>query len=73
MIKPDGVQNKHIGNVINRFEQKGLSLKAIKMIVPSKEILEDHYQHIKDRDFFPRIVKYMTSGPVVAMVYTNNI
>jgi nucleoside-diphosphate kinase len=69
MIKPDGVQRGLVGEIISRFERKGLKLIAMKMLSPSKELLETHYEDLKDKKFFPGLINYMSSGPVVAMVY----
>ncbi|XP_030064223.1 nucleoside diphosphate kinase A [Microcaecilia unicolor] len=68
-IKPDGVQRGLIGDVIKRFEQKGFRLVAMKFIQASAELLKEHYIDLKDRPFYNGLVKYMSSGPVVAMVW----
>ncbi|KAJ4939047.1 hypothetical protein JOQ06_028510 [Pogonophryne albipinna] len=68
-IKPDGVQRGIIGEVIKRFETKGFKLVAMKMLQAHKEMLEQHYIDLKERPFFPTLIEYMTSGPVVAMVW----
>jgi len=68
MIKPDGVQRGLIGNVINRFEQKGIKLVAMKLVSVSKDLAEKHYGIHKGKPFFEPTVKYITSSPVVAMV-----
>ncbi|KAM9426691.1 NME/NM23 nucleoside diphosphate kinase 2a isoform 1-T2 [Pholidichthys leucotaenia] len=68
-IKPDGVQRGIIGEVIKRFEQKGFKLVGMKLVHASKELLEEHYIDLKDRPFYGPLVKYMASGPVVAMVW----
>ena len=68
MIKPDGVQRRLVGNIISRFEAKGYVLRAMKLTTPSKEQLEEHYQHLKDEPFFGKIMSFMSSGPVIAMV-----
>ncbi|XP_063749862.1 nucleoside diphosphate kinase A2-like [Eleginops maclovinus] len=68
-IKPDGVQRGIIGEVIKRFEMKGFKLVAMKMIQAPTELLEQHYVDLKERPFFPTLMKYMSSGPVVAMVW----
>ena len=68
MVKPDGVQRRVIGRIVDRFEQKGYLLKGMKLTVPKKETLEEHYRDLKDKPFFPKLMGYMTSGPVVAMV-----
>jgi nucleoside diphosphate kinase len=69
MIKPDGVQRGLVGEIIKRFEQKGYQLVALKMTMPGKEHMELHYEDLKDKKFFPSLIAYMTSGPVVAMVW----
>lgn len=68
-IKPDGVQSGLVGEIIKRFEQKGFHLVAMKFLRASEEHLKQHYIDLKDRPFFPGLVKYMNSGPVVAMVW----
>ncbi|KAM3859451.1 NME/NM23 nucleoside diphosphate kinase 2a [Diretmus argenteus] len=68
-IKPDGVQRGIIGEVIKRFETKGFKLVGMKMQQASEEHLKQHYNDLKDRPFFPPLIKYMSSGPVVAMVW----
>ena len=68
MIKPDGVQRGFIGEIINRFEKKGLKLVAMKMVSVKKELAEKHYGIHKGKPFFEPTVKYITSSPVVAMV-----
>ena len=69
MIKPDGVQRGLVGIIINRFEAKGYYLRALKFRQPTKELLEEHYGDLKERPFFPALVGYMNSGPVVCMVW----
>lgn len=72
MIKPDGVQRGLIGEIVKRFEQKGFKLVALKLTSPGKEHMEKHYSDLKDKKFFPGLIEYMTSGPVVAMVWEGN-
>ena len=69
MIKPDGVQRGIVGEIIKRFEQKGFKLVAMKLTSPGKDHMEQHYIDLKDKKFFPGLISYMTSGPVVAMVW----
>ena len=69
MVKPDGVQRSIVGQIISRFEQRGFSLVAMKMMQPSKEHFETHYGDLKTKSFFPGLLKYMMMGPVVAMVW----
>lgn len=68
-IKPDGVQRGLVGEIIRRFESKGFVLLGLKMVNVSKELAEEHYSVHRDRPFFPGLVKFITSGPVVAMVW----
>ncbi|XP_016979822.1 nucleoside diphosphate kinase [Drosophila rhopaloa] len=69
MVKPDGVQRGLVGKIIERFEQKGFKLVALKHTWASKELLEKHYADLSARPFFPGLVNYMNSGPVVPMVW----
>ncbi|XP_016931210.3 nucleoside diphosphate kinase [Drosophila suzukii] len=69
MVKPDGVQRGLVGKIIERFEQKGFKLVALKFTWASKELLEKHYADLSARPFFPGLVNYMNSGPVVPMVW----
>jgi nucleoside-diphosphate kinase len=69
MIKPDGVQRGLVGEIIKRFEQKGFKLVAMKLTSPGKEHLEKHYADLSSKGFFAGLIEYMTSGPVVAMVW----
>merc|ERR1712008_432159 len=69
MLKPDAVQRGLVGEIIKRFEQKGFKLVAMKMMHASVEHLEEHYSDLKGKGFFPGLIKYMNSGPVVPMVW----
>lgn len=69
LIKPDGVQRGLVGQVMHRFEQKGLKLVAMKMMSLDDAILRDHYSHIADKPFFPGVAQFMKSNPVVVMVW----
>ncbi|MBF2029188.1 MAG: nucleoside-diphosphate kinase [Oscillatoriales cyanobacterium C42_A2020_001] len=68
-IKPDGVQRKLIGEIIRRFEAKGFTLVGLKLMSVSRELAETHYGVHKEKPFFPGLVNFITSGPVVAMVW----
>jgi len=70
MIKPDGVERGLVAEVIKRFEQRGFKLSALKMAKPSSEHLKEHYKDLSAKPFFPGMIKYMESGPVVCMVWT---
>jgi len=69
MVKPDGVQRKVVGEIISRFEKKGYQLKGLKLITPARSVLEEHYKDLASKAFFPKLMGYMTSGPVCAMVW----
>ncbi|WFD40421.1 nucleoside-diphosphate kinase [Malassezia japonica] len=69
MIKPDGVQRGLVGKIIERFENRGFQLVAMKLVHAGQDHLEKHYADLKGKPFFPGLIKYMTSGPVVAMVW----
>lgn len=69
LVKPDGVQRGIVGEIIARFEKKGLHLVGIKMISLSDAILDEWYAHHKDKPFFGDLKQFMMSAPVVAMVW----
>jgi len=69
LIKPDGVQRGLMGQIIDRFERRGLKLLGMKFIQMSRELAERHYEVHKERPFYTDLVAYITSGPVVAMVW----
>ncbi|KAG6557629.1 hypothetical protein Mapa_000910 [Marchantia paleacea] len=69
MIKPDGVQRGLVGEIISRFERKGFALKGLKLFQTPQDLAEEHYSELKERPFFPALVKYIVSGPVVCMVW----
>ncbi|XP_058120119.1 nucleoside diphosphate kinase [Anopheles ziemanni] len=69
MVKPDGVQRGLVGQILQRFEAKGFKLVAMKFMWASKDLLEKHYADLSARPFFPGLVTYMSSGPVVPMVF----
>ncbi|XP_057966844.1 nucleoside diphosphate kinase 3-like isoform X1 [Malania oleifera] len=68
-IKPDGVQRGLIAEIVSRFERKGFKLVGIKVVVPSKDFAQKHYHDLKDRPFFSGLCDFLSSGPVVAMVW----
>lgn len=67
-IKPDGVQRGLIGDIITRFERKGFKVMGMKLLMVSDKQAADHYAEHEGKPFYPRLVKYIQSGPVVAMV-----
>lgn len=69
MVKPDGVQRQLVGEIIRRLEVKGFTLVGLKMLKPSQELAEKHYEVHKERPFFGSLVEFITSDPVVAMVW----
>lgn len=70
MIKPDGVQRGLIGEIVGRFERKGLKLVGLKSVIPSKETAETHYAVHAERPFYPGLISFVTSGPVVCMAWS---
>lgn len=72
MIKPDGVQRGMVGEIIGRFEQKGYKIKGLKLFRCSRDLAETHYAELKEKPFFPKLVNYITSGPVVCMALEGN-
>ena len=68
-IKPDGVQRGLVGEIIRRFETKGFTLVGLKFLHPSQELAQQHYGVHRERPFFDSLVEFITSGPVVAMVW----
>lgn len=69
MVKPDGVQRGLIGEIVKRFERKGFQLIGSKLLMVSREQAEFHYAEHKGKDFYDRLVNFITSGPVFAMVW----
>jgi nucleoside-diphosphate kinase len=70
LVKPDGVQRGLMGEIIGRFERRGLKLIGMKFINMSQELAETHYGVHKERPFYGDLISYIRSGPVVAMVWT---
>ncbi|KAJ0000847.1 hypothetical protein NQD34_005867 [Periophthalmus magnuspinnatus] len=68
-VKPDGVQRRRVGEIVQRFEKKGFKLVGFKLMQASKELLREHYWEHRNRPFYNKLVSYMSSGPVVAMVW----
>jgi len=69
LVKPDAIQRGLIGEIVGRFERKGLKLVGIKMMSLDDEILVKHYSHLADKPFFGSLAKFMKSSPVIAMVW----
>lgn len=69
LIKPDGVQRRLVGAIMQRFEQKGLRLAALRLVQVDRALAEKHYAVHKGKPFYESLVQFVTSGPVVAMVW----
>ena len=69
MLKPDAVQRGLVGEIIQRFEKRGFKLVALKLVTPTLEHAKKHYYDLAERPFFPALCKFLSSGPVVAMVF----
>lgn len=70
MVKPDGVARGLVGEVISRFERKGLTLERIRGLTISEEMARTHYEEHLEKPFFPDLLEFITSGPVVAMEWS---
>ena len=68
LVKPDGVRRGLVGEVISRIESKGYQITDLKLINPTRALLEEHYAEHKGKPFFEPLVEFMLSGPIVAMV-----
>lgn len=68
LIKPDGVKRQICGEILTRYERKGLIIKAMKLLQTPKELAQEHYAEHKDKLFFGELVDFITSGPVLAFV-----
>ncbi|MCL2336839.1 MAG: nucleoside-diphosphate kinase [Firmicutes bacterium] len=68
MVKPDGVQRNLVGEIVSRFEKRGIKIVALKMMRIPKALAEKHYGEHQSKPFFGPLVEFITSGPVVAMV-----
>lgn len=69
LVKPDGVQRGLVGEIIGRFERRGLKLAGMKFLQMSRELASKHYAVHRERPFYQSLVEYITSGPVLAMVW----
>ncbi len=69
LVKPDGLQRGLVGEIISRFEKKGLKLLGIKMVKMTDKVIDEWYVHHKDKDFFVDLKKFITWTPIVAMVW----
>ncbi|MBI3283106.1 nucleoside-diphosphate kinase [Candidatus Curtissbacteria bacterium] len=69
LLKPDAIQRGLVGEIISRFERKGLKLVGLKMMTASDALLEENYAHHKDKPFFESLKKFMKSAPLVCMLW----
>src|ERR671936_1019541 len=69
LLKPDCVQRRLVGTVIQRFEQKGLRLTGLKLVQASRDLAEKHYAVHKGKPFYESLLQFLTAGPTVAMVW----
>ncbi|MFN0129907.1 MAG: nucleoside-diphosphate kinase [Verrucomicrobiales bacterium] len=67
LCKPDCVTKNLVGEVLGRFARQGFRLRGVKMMTLTNDLLKEHYSHIADRPFFPEIVTFMQSSPVIAV------
>lgn len=72
-VKPDGVQRGLVGEIIRRFERRGLQLVAIKMIRADRTLLSEHYEALAEKPFFNNLMEYMSSGPVSKAALDKNV
>ncbi|MFP4200480.1 MAG: nucleoside-diphosphate kinase [Clostridia bacterium] len=69
MIKPDGVERGLVGAILARLEKRGLTLRALRFMQVSRELAEEHYGVHAEKPFYPALIEYITSGPVVASLW----
>lgn len=72
MVKPDGVERGLVGEVISRFERKGLTLEKMKMLTIDEALATRHYAEHTEKPFFADLLRFITSGPVVAMQWSGD-
>lgn len=70
MVKPDGVRRGLLGEIISRFEHKGLTLEQIRMLSIDEDLARRHYAEHVEKSFFPELLAFITSGPAVAMEWS---
>ncbi|KAM9843019.1 nucleoside diphosphate kinase 3 [Aulostomus maculatus] len=68
-VKPDGVQRRLVGEVVRRFERRGFKLVGLKLVQASEDLLQQHYCDLSSKPFFSGLIRFMSAGPVVAMVW----
>lgn len=68
LVKPDGVENNHVGEILYEYEKAGLKIKALKMIKINKEFARQHYIDLKDKPFYGELVDFISRSPLVALI-----
>ena len=68
LVKPDGVENNHVGEILYDYEKAGLKIKALKMIKINKEFARQHYIDLKDKPFYGELVDFISRSPLVALI-----
>ncbi len=68
LIKPDAIQRGLVGEIITRFEKKGLRIIGMKMLKMTSDLSKEHYAHLVDKEFYPDLEKFVTEHPVIAMI-----
>ncbi|NJW42004.1 nucleoside-diphosphate kinase [Streptococcus suis] len=66
IIKPDALKRGLAGQILSRIERRGFQIQDLKMVTATEELISQHYDHLTDKPFFPQLVQYMTSGPMIA-------
>lgn len=72
ILKPSAVLHGYIGPIVQRFQQKGLLIRGMKMMTLSEDLLREHYAHLVDRPFFPDLLRSMQASPVIVMALWGN-
>lgn len=68
LLKPDSVQRRLVGRILDRFETRGLRIAGLKLVQVTQELAEQHYAEHREREFFPGLLRFITAGPVIAAV-----
>lgn len=66
IIKPDALKRGLAGQILSRIERREFQIRDLKMVTATEELISQHYEHLTDKPFFPQLVQYMTSGPMIA-------
>jgi len=69
LVKPDAVQRKLAGRILDRFEQRGLTIKAAKLVQVDADLARQHYDEHREKPFFDELVEFITSSPTLALVF----